>query len=325
MVVRQVHDRGYLRVFSNKHFFRQLIETFVKKPWVATLDFARSEKLDKSYISAQYKQTTGDLLFKVPFLRPMQKKYGKNAYVCIFTEMQSTSPHYMVVRSGQYVMNFYADLIEGGEKPAMLPPVLPIVLYNGEAKWTAPIRLSDVIHNHVLLGAHGIDLEIYLIAEQAYAVEELEDINNVVSTLFLADAHCQSLDTVVKAINRLFDTSETFENIMVLVEWYFNLIDAGRRSKSGASALLDTCRNKEEVKTMLERVIEEERRKYQALGIAEGKAEGEVEGKAEGEAKTKRAVAKNMLLEQANVAFIARCTGLSEAEILQLRDDTQLH
>lgn len=52
-----VHDSGYKRLFSNKTIFRQLIETFVEEEWVPRLDFARAERLDKSFVSEHYKET----------------------------------------------------------------------------------------------------------------------------------------------------------------------------------------------------------------------------------------------------------------------------
>jgi len=35
----QIHDRGYQLLFSNPEIFRQLLESFVKQPWVSQLDF----------------------------------------------------------------------------------------------------------------------------------------------------------------------------------------------------------------------------------------------------------------------------------------------
>jgi len=62
-----IHDRGYKRLFSNKRFFRQLLETFVNEAWVKDLDFEQSEKVDKSFISEHYKETESDILYQVPF------------------------------------------------------------------------------------------------------------------------------------------------------------------------------------------------------------------------------------------------------------------
>ncbi len=65
MTVHNVHDSGYKKVFTNRTFFRQLLETFVNEPWVADLDFSEAETLDKSFIADHYKATEGDLIYKV--------------------------------------------------------------------------------------------------------------------------------------------------------------------------------------------------------------------------------------------------------------------
>ena len=52
-----VHDSGYKRLFSHRTLFRDLVQTFVEGDWVARLDFARAERVDKSFVRAHYKET----------------------------------------------------------------------------------------------------------------------------------------------------------------------------------------------------------------------------------------------------------------------------
>jgi len=44
--------------------FRQLIETFVEEAWVSRLDFARAERLDKSFVSEHYKVSEADIIYR---------------------------------------------------------------------------------------------------------------------------------------------------------------------------------------------------------------------------------------------------------------------
>ena len=41
--MKEIHDRGYKKLFSNLEIFRQLIMAFVRKPWVKDLDFSKCE------------------------------------------------------------------------------------------------------------------------------------------------------------------------------------------------------------------------------------------------------------------------------------------
>ena len=65
----------------------------------------------------------------------------------------------------------------------------PSCLYNGEARWTAPVNLSALIEQTPLLGRFALDFEYFLIAENEYSQEALLKIRNIVSTLFLAESY----------------------------------------------------------------------------------------------------------------------------------------
>ena len=41
-----IHDSGYKYLFSNRTFFRQLLETFVDEAWVREADFEPAETID---------------------------------------------------------------------------------------------------------------------------------------------------------------------------------------------------------------------------------------------------------------------------------------
>jgi len=60
-----LHDRAYKKLFSNKVFFRELLQTFVGEKWVKDIDFDTCERLDKSFIAEHYKSTESDLIYKV--------------------------------------------------------------------------------------------------------------------------------------------------------------------------------------------------------------------------------------------------------------------
>ena len=119
-----VHDLGYSVLFSNKVIFRQLLETFVRQPWVAEIDFEQIEKLNKSFISKKHRKHESDLIYKV-------KLKDKTAYIIVLIEFQSTVQKFMAVRVLHYIMSFYLDLIKQ-KSLKTLPPVFPIVLYNGK-------------------------------------------------------------------------------------------------------------------------------------------------------------------------------------------------
>ena len=53
----------------------------------------------------------------------------------------------MALRILTYTALLWEELIKKGEikKGEKLPPVFPIVLYNGEVPWNAPLKISDLL------------------------------------------------------------------------------------------------------------------------------------------------------------------------------------
>ena len=192
-----IHDSGYKKLFSNRTIFRQLLETFVNQEWVHSLDFDTCEPLDKSFISEHYKETESDLIYKIQF-------HDREVYIYILIEFQSTIEPFMALRVLNYITNFYMDFLVNNRDVKKLPAVFPIVLYNGEAPWTAPVNLSALIEQMPPLGRFTLDFEYFLIAENAYSQEALLKIRNIVSTLFLAESHYDLGVLEVRAAESVF-------------------------------------------------------------------------------------------------------------------------
>lgn len=64
----------------------------------------------------------------------------------ILIEFQSKVDPWMAVRMMSYVGLLYQDLIKAKQMLAQrkLPPVLPIVLYNSDAPWTAATDIAEL-------------------------------------------------------------------------------------------------------------------------------------------------------------------------------------
>ena len=149
-----IHDSGYKKLFSNRTIFRQLLETFVNQEWVHSLDFDKCEPLDKSFISEHYKETESDLIYKIQF-------HDREIYIYILIEFQSTVDPFMALRVLNYITNFYMDFLVNNRGVNKLPAVFPIVLYNGEAPWIAPVNLSALIGADAVVGDVCIRFSVF--------------------------------------------------------------------------------------------------------------------------------------------------------------------
>jgi len=119
------------------------VESFIKEPWVKRVDFARSERVDKSYVSRQFRKLESDIIWK------LYLKDGEELFLYILIEFQSTVDPFMALRMLRYIMEFYFGIIGRSRKRITLPNVFPILLYNGEDRWTAPEKLEELIDQSI--------------------------------------------------------------------------------------------------------------------------------------------------------------------------------
>ena len=193
----QLHGKGYKRLFSNRTILRQLLETFVREDWVKEVDFEKGEAIDKTFIDERYRTKESDLIYKLP-LR------DSNTYIYIILEFQSTAPRFMALRVLNYLTDFYMDYVKTHARLRTLPPVFPIVLYNGDNPWRAPTTLAELVDRSDLLGPYQVTFEYFKIAENELDRERLLTVSNIVSTLFLAEAH-YDLSLLKTALRDIFD------------------------------------------------------------------------------------------------------------------------
>lgn len=263
------HDKGYKRLFSNQQFFQQLIESFVTEEWVKEIDFGSCQKLDKEFISAHYKETESDIIYQVKFK-------GKIAYIYLLIEFQSSVSWFMALRMLNYVSNFYMDYVENNPQKKLLPPLFPLVLYNGDEKWNVATDFTELLEQPLLLKHYTPQLHYFKIAENEYDSQSLLKIGNLVSTLFLLENR-QDIEIVKAELLNLFEKQEDKQAISILLNWFKQLMLRGKQPISDWRALDDIYYDKEEVKSMLETTLERYGQSFFIKGEAKGKAEGKAE------------------------------------------------
>lgn len=135
------HDALYHRFFSDPAVVAQLLREFAAGPWLDGLDLDGLERLNTKFHADTGERREGDLVWRIP------RRDGGDAYVMLLLEFQSTPDHWMALRMLVYAGLLWQQLVR--EQRLMpdgrLPPILPIVLYNGDPRWRAPVELSDLV------------------------------------------------------------------------------------------------------------------------------------------------------------------------------------
>lgn len=306
----KIHDRGYKKLLSQPTIIRQIIETFIEEDWVQHLDFTRIERIDKSFISDNYREVEADLLYKVPF-----KNSEQAIYFYLLTELQSKVLRFMALRVEHYLSSFYMDFVQSNPSAQMLPPVFPIVLYNGDEKWNAPTQLSDLIEAYPDLGPYRVSMEFFKIAENEYDRERLLRQSNIATTLFLAEAH-YDIHLLYERMVQLFEEEEDREALKVFLNWFAQLATHGYRPTADYELVEREFKNIEEVKSMLMTAIERDREQLLKTGEARGLQIGEARGKAEGKRERDRQIVQAMSKANYPLDVIA---GLLDLDVEQVQ------
>ncbi|MEW6218485.1 MAG: Rpn family recombination-promoting nuclease/putative transposase, partial [Thermodesulfobacteriota bacterium] len=174
------HDGGYKHLFSHPEMIADLLRGFVREEWVSQLDFSTLERVSGSYVTDDLRQREDDLIWRL--------RWGKGwLFVYLLIEFQSSVDRFMAVRIMAYLALLYQDIIRQGwlTTAGLLPPVLPVVLYNGDPRWSAATSIQDLITEVPGgLAAYRPEVRYLLLDEGRYSEADLAPLRNLVAALF---------------------------------------------------------------------------------------------------------------------------------------------
>ncbi len=300
--MQEMHDLGYKKLFSNKEIFRQLLTSFVPEKWVKDLDFSKCEMLKDTFVSQKYKKTFSDLLYKV-------KLHGRDVYVVVLLEFKSAPERFTVVQMAGYLLDFYRHLLDSEKKLRVLPPVFPILLYNGKRRWTLPLTLDALIEGAELLGQYKIGFECFPLRINSFSRKTLLQIGNIVSTLFLAEAHYDAV-LLEQEFRKLSARIADKQAVSLFFNWLEQLFVHERITESDYRLFENIHQGKKEAPMLIESIRKEK---------AQLRDAGKRAGKREGMTLQKLEFARTMLENGEPLNKISKYTGLGEEVILKLR------
>ena len=279
------HDNSYKLLFSHAEMVRDLLLGFVREEWVQELDFSTLEKINGSYVSDDIRDRHDDIIWKV--------RWGKQwLYVYLLLEFQSTIDRYMPVRIMTYIGLLYQDLIRAGStgNNGKLPPVLPVVLYNGKPRWHAPVEISDLIEQvSGGLERYRPRLSFLLLDEGSYKDEELKPLKNLVSALFQLEKgqDAEQIMEVVSSLLHWLATPEQASLRRAFTVWFNRVLKVSETDRKSGPNFEELT----EVRTMLAETVKEWQQQWKEEGLREGRNEGLKEGRNEGQRRTNKIVA----------------------------------
>jgi len=302
------YDKQYKKLFSNPLLVEELLRFFVHERFVDELDYSTLERLDKSFVTDQFKEKESDLIYKIKFR-------GTDLYIFLLIEFQSTVDNYMAVRMCRYEMEFYEFLVQNKEDE-QLPAVFPLLVYNGDNAWTAKQNVRELIRKSIP-SKYIPSFSYYKIAINEIPKKTLLTIHNTVSAIFFVEnSSPEELRTELRRVLKLLEK----EHPAVIRLWrlWFNNALGNKDNK-----LMEQVDNLQEVKAMFEtrlkKSLEEQYEKGTEHGFEKGTEHGFEKGTEYGFEKGTIAIAENMIREGMDNKQIRIITGLSMKKIEALR------
>lgn len=318
------HDNSYKLLFSHPRMVHDLLVGFVREDWVADLDFDTLEQVSGSYVSDDLRDREDDIIWRIRWR-------GNHLYIYLLLEFQSTVDRYMAVRIMAYTALLYQDLIRNRQLTGgRLPPVLPIVLYNGERRWGAATNVAELVESMPGgLGRYRPSLRYLLLDEGAIIHSQQLDkggsvnlaVTNLVAALFRLEYHRDEEDLIRvlgSLVEWLKDPAQT-QLRRAFTVWIRRVLLPGRMPELNDIKELQELH---EVHGMLEERVKSWHKRWEEQGIQRGMEKGIAKGIEQGIEQGARRTAINLVAAtDLDDATIARVTGLKLSEIQQLRHD----
>lgn len=197
MASKPSHDSGYKQLFSHPQMVRDLLLGFVPGPWLKSARFDTLERINASYVSESEQHRHNDMVWRL--------KVGRRwVWVYLLIEFQSKADKWMAVRMMAYVSLLAQSLIKQKQlQQGKLPALIPLVLYNGQARWTAP---TDVAHcfdtSRPGLAKFRPRLMYHLVDEARLNLSPSTEVRNLVDAVFQLE-RSQDFDTVGRLVEAL--------------------------------------------------------------------------------------------------------------------------
>ena len=271
------HDLNYRRFFNHRRMIQDLLREIVGEGWVERIDFESGERVNASFVSDQDENRESDVIWKF-----RRKDGGEPIYVYILLEFQSRPDPSMPVRFMGYESLFYQTLMANQPAAAWrkLPPVIPVLIYNGWEPWNVATDLGS------LIGDLDPSAEIYrpqlryrLVDEAAYPREDLAALTSPVADLFRIEKS-RDWSEVRSSVHRLRQTVPPAEASLrrAFESWLQKTIlpRFGLSQKEAAATL-----TLEELETMLAESIDRWNREIREEGLQEGLQKGHQKGRQE--------------------------------------------
>lgn len=266
------HDALYHRLFSHPGMVAQLLREFVAEPWVADLELDGMERVNTRFHAEDGTRRESDVIWRIPL------KGGGDAYLLLLLEFQSTQDRWMALRVLVYTGLLWQHIIK--EKrlavDGRLPPVFPLVVYNGDTSWVMPVALHGLIGLPAgsPLWRWQPDIRYDILDEGGFTEANLASRDTLAALLFRLE-NARLPDQIVALVDAVIDWFRRHSGFETLMPLFATLAGRVVEMAEGATSGVRVSENLLEVRTMLATRAAEWKQQWRQEGRQEGRREGE--------------------------------------------------
>jgi predicted transposase/invertase (TIGR01784 family) len=296
----KIHDAFFRSSMADLTVAKEFFLTYLPKDILKNTDLTTLRQEKDSFLDDILQEGQLDLLFSA-------KINKKKAYFCVFlVEHQSTQQKFLPLRMHSYVVRIWNDYAKKYPKDN-LPMVMPFLVYTGKEKYKKPLSLLKLFSDSESVKRSL--LEFIFIGLPNHSYEELR-LRKYLGLLlsFMKAIHEPDIIEVFQDKEQkklIFDVSKEKSLFVRRAIWYI-LSKGESESKEDLLSLFQDAVIPEE-KDAIMTIAEELRQEGLQKGLQKGRQEEKI------------IIAKNLLSQAVDTKLIMQVTGLSEAELISLR------
>ena len=297
--IHNPHDKLFRASLQYPEVAREFLEMYLPSDIKKQVDLSLITYCNTSFIDEQLKLSQSDVLFKTVINQ-------KDAYIYILAEHQFKVDKLMPFRLMKYMVNIWdLHIKQAGKKNALpLPVIFPLVFYTGDGPYHGCRVFSELFEDSEMMQKVLIS-PFHLIDVNTLSEEELTSHVWAGTMGFIMRQSFKK--HLTREILKIVDNLNTIglnkhgQYVVELVKYILNIDDDHRNVAEFVNIMHDKLLPsvEEEIMTLAERIEEK--------------------GRLDGRLDEKMQIAKKLLQEKTDPAFVAKITELSLEKIKELQ------
>ncbi|MGC4118293.1 MAG: Rpn family recombination-promoting nuclease/putative transposase [Myxococcales bacterium] len=282
MTERSQHDEYFKALMVQPGTAGTLLRERLPRALAALLEPGEPELLPGSYVDPELRQSHSDLLFR------MALRGGGSLYVYCLVEHKSSPDPRIGWQLLRYLTRIWERLDRKNKRRGKLPPIVPLVVYHGREKWSAPKRFTVMVDAPpemlpVLLDFPYGFVDLHTMDEQALSKNVVLRVGLLVLKYAMVEFESAPIDLVAGFLSELRKAGCSEEFLVQVASYIWRAYEAMDKGSVVEAARRAMPEKEDEMVSIFAReLLAEGEAKGLAKGRAEGRAEGRVEGRAEG-------------------------------------------